>query len=89
MPAALKKYYKYPSNVQSAERSSYSYNQWIALVKRELDAGRQYNIVVVAQVVHILSCVMDILATIISTLIGVGEECLTVISNFMHLILVH
>lgn len=40
VPAALKKYYKYPSNVQSAERSSYSYNQWIALVKRELDAGR-------------------------------------------------
>ena len=39
VPAALKKYYKYPSNVQSAERSSYSYNQWIALVKRELDAG--------------------------------------------------
>ncbi len=39
VPAALKKYYKYPSNVKSAERSSYSYNQWIALVKRELDAG--------------------------------------------------
>jgi len=36
-----------------------------------------YNIVVVAQVVHILSYVMDILATIISTLIGAGMARVT------------
>ena len=40
VPRALKTYYKYPSAVQSAERSDYTYEQWVALVKRELDARR-------------------------------------------------
>lgn len=40
VPKALKTYYKYPSTVQNAERSDYTYNDWVALVKRELNAGR-------------------------------------------------
>ncbi len=40
VPNALRTYYKYPNTVENRDRSDYTYEQWKAIIRRELDAGR-------------------------------------------------
>lgn len=40
VPAALKAYYKYPDDVANRDRANYTDNQWKAMLRREIDAGR-------------------------------------------------